>query len=60
MNEEKKTILNYRVQRIENEELLRRALIGVKLSSSRFFGWIDENKEKSKQYARDRAKGIIL
>ena len=36
---------------IENGKSLRKALATVKLSSSTFFIWIDENENKSKQYA---------
>lgn len=56
----KKTILNYRVQRIEDGKSLRKTLIDVNISSKTFYEWVNEDKEKQKQYARDRAKGIIL
>lgn len=46
---------------IEEEKSLRKALIDVSLSSSRFFAQIDEDEEKVKTIrARDRANCIIL
>ena len=47
---------------IENGKSLRKALATVKLSSSTFFIWIDENENKSKQYARaceERAEALL-
>jgi len=50
--EEKEKIFNTIFDIIENGKSLRFALKEVKLSSSTFFIWIDEDIEKSKQYAR--------
>jgi len=50
--EEKETILNTIFETIENGKSLRYALSKIPLSSSTFFIWIDEDTEKSKQYAR--------
>jgi len=48
----KETIFNSIFDLIENGKSLRYALKEVKLSSSRFFDWIEEDSEKQKQYAR--------
>ena len=50
--EEKETIFNTIFNLIENGKSLRYALKEVNLSSSTFFIWIEEDNEKSKQYAR--------
>jgi len=50
--EERESILNTIFDTIESGKSLRYALIQTKLSSSTFFIWIDEDIEKSKQYAR--------
>jgi hypothetical protein len=50
--DEKESILNSIFDLIENGKSLRSALIEVKISSSTFFIWIDNDLEKSKQYAR--------
>lgn len=50
--EQKENILNAIFESIENGNSLRKSLIENKLSSSTFFIWIEEDKEKSKQYAR--------
>lgn len=50
--EEKEDIFKLIFDIIENGKSLRYALKEVKLSSSRFFEWIDKDEEKQKQYAR--------
>jgi len=50
--EEKEKLFNTIFNLIENGKSLRFALKEVNLSSSTFFIWIDEDIEKSKQYAR--------
>jgi len=50
--EEKEQIFNTIFDLIESGKSLRYALLQTKLSSSTFFIWIDEDTEKSKQYAR--------
>jgi len=50
--EDKETIFNTVFDIIESGKSLRYALKEVKLSSSTFFIWIEEDEEKSKQYAR--------
>lgn len=50
--EEKEKILNDVFRIIEDGKSLRKALKEVNISSSTFFIWIDEDEEKSKQYAR--------
>lgn len=50
--EERETILNTIFETIENGKSLRYALSKIPLSSSTFFIWIDEDDDKSKQYAR--------
>lgn len=50
--EEKEKLFSTIFNLIENGKSLRFALKEVSLSSSTFFIWIDEDIEKSKQYAR--------
>ena len=50
--EEREGILNTIFEIIENGKSLRYALLQIPLSSSTFFIWIDEDSDKSKQYAR--------
>ena len=50
--EQKETIFKTIFEIIESGKSLRYALKEVSLSSSTFFIWIDEDVEKSKQYAR--------
>jgi hypothetical protein len=49
---EKENLFNTIFNLIENGKSLRYALKEVSLSSSTFFIWIEEDEEKSKQYAR--------
>lgn len=49
--EQKEEILNNIFNMIESGKSLRFALSQIPLSSSTFFIWIEENPEKSKQYA---------
>jgi len=60
--EEKEKLFSAIFDLIENGKSLRFALKEVNLSSSTFFIWIDEDVEKSKQYARateERAEAIL-
>jgi len=50
--EEKERIFNTIFDLIESGKSLRYALKEIKLSSGRFFEWIDKDEEKQKQYAR--------
>ena len=60
--EEREKLFETIFELIENGKSLRKALATVKLSSSTFFIWIDENENKSKQYARaceERAEALL-
>lgn len=61
LDKEKEKLLITIFKDIESGDSLRQALINSKLSSQTFYIWIEEDKEKSKQYARaceDRAEKI--
>lgn len=50
--EEKENILNTIFKDIEGGVSTRQAVKNVKISSSTFWGWIDDDEVKAKQYAR--------
>lgn len=50
--EKKEKLFTAIFESIENGSSLRKALLDNKLSSSTFFIWLEEDTEKSKQYAR--------
>lgn len=50
--EQKEKLFESIFESIENGKSLRKALKENNLSSSTFFIWLEENEEKSKQYAR--------
>lgn len=50
--QEKDKIFNAILDRIENGTSTRKAVIDEKISSKTFWGWIDADEEKGKQYTR--------